>query len=50
MRSRRKKLRLEEFEKWHHPPFSVIVTRNTLDLRGRRIYLPLWLFLPMCQL
>jgi len=44
-----KKLRgLEEFEKEHHPPFSLIVTRNTLDLRGRRVYLPLWLFLLMC--
>jgi len=44
-----KKLRgLEEFEKEHHPPFSMIVTGNVFDLRGQRIYLPLWLFLLMC--
>ena len=44
-----KKLRgLEEFEREHHPPFSLIVTGNSFELRGRRIYLPLWLFLLMC--
>jgi predicted AAA+ superfamily ATPase len=44
-----KKLRgLEEFEKEHHPPFSIVVTGSAFDLRGQRVYLPLWLFLLMC--
>jgi hypothetical protein len=44
-----KKLRgIKEFEKEHGAPFSVIVTRDVFDLKGKRIYIPLWLFLLMC--
>ena len=44
-----KKLKgIEGFEKEHDPPFSLIVTRNTFDLKAKRICVPLWLFLLMC--
>ena len=39
---------LEEFEKKHKNPFSIVVTRNKLEMKEKRVFIPLWLFLLMC--
>lgn len=39
---------INEFMKKHKPLFGIIVTRDTFDLRGEIVYIPLWLFLLMC--
>ena len=39
---------LEEFEKKHNNPFSMVVTRNKLEMKEKRVFIPLWLFLLMC--
>lgn len=45
----KKELRgINEFMKKHGSSFSIFVTRDTFDLRGEIVYIPLWLFLLMC--
>lgn len=39
---------INEFMKRHESPFGIFVTRDTFDLRGGIVYIPLWLFLLMC--
>lgn len=39
---------IEEFEREFAPPLSMVVTRDTFSLKGKRIYIPLWLFLLIC--
>lgn len=39
---------LHEFLDGHEKSFGIVITKDLLDLRGRIIYLPLWLFLLMC--
>ncbi len=39
---------LHEFLNEHEKSFGVVITKDLLDLRGRIVYLPLWLFLLMC--
>lgn len=46
--SQRKLRGIEKFEEEHDPPLSIIVTRNVFDLKERRVYIPIWLFLLMC--
>jgi len=39
---------LEEFSEKHKPPISIVITREKLDLLGKTVFIPLWLFLIMC--
>jgi predicted AAA+ superfamily ATPase len=39
---------LNLFNESHEPPLSIVVTKDKLDLRGKTILIPLWLFLLMC--
>ncbi len=44
-----RKLRgIDRFERDHDPPLSIVVTKSILGSEGRRIRIPLWLFLLMC--
>lgn len=46
---REKELRgLKEFMDRFSPPLGIVVTKNLLDLEGRVVYVPLWLFLLIC--
>jgi len=39
---------LTMFSQRHSPPFSIVVTKERLDLSGDKIFIPLWLFLLIC--
>jgi len=39
---------LRDFAQKHRPPFSLVVTREKLELSGNTVRIPLWLFLIMC--
>lgn len=39
---------LKKFMEKYKSPYGIVVTRDKLELRGRIILIPLWLFLIMC--
>ncbi|MBS7619321.1 ATP-binding protein [Candidatus Bathyarchaeota archaeon] len=39
---------LNMFNESHEPPLSLVVTKERLDLQGKTILIPLWLFLLLC--
>ncbi len=39
---------IRSFSEEHHPPFSVMVTRDRFSFTGEVVYIPLWAFLMMC--
>ena len=39
---------LKMFNESHEPPLSIVVTKERLELQGKTILIPLWLFLLIC--